>query len=251
MTLRDDMVFTPDLGPQHRAAAPTRAREERRIAAAQKRGGVLSKINTARSIRRRRAYSRRAKAGAKKVTLARRGAAGLARGASRLATRAVGGTPVGIAATVLILGALVAVRLATGRPFEGIGESMNRVLLGDLDDQARAKMETRHQLGGDKHIARMSGQSGVIGAQVTELAKDLNKLHLQHEIGSSLLRERFPVNNVFDMLILRAKEKILEAWEANDGVRKAKQLRALLSPSGAFMEAFNKYTIAGEFLGVR
>lgn len=241
MTLTDAMVFAPDLGPQRRAAAPVRAREERRLAAAKKRGGVLQRLRRLRQLRRLRRQQRLAKSGRRAVGLARRGAGALARGAAaRAGARAAAANPIGLVVTALIVAGTVALRLGTGTPLEGLGERLNSAVLGDMDDEARAKMTVRRRFQSDEALAYIAGEAGrnKPNPQLVRLADDLTKYEQRLEIGASAFRRELPVNNLFDMLILRARDAIVGAWNAGGGEAKAEEaMRRIASHTNADTKA--------------
>lgn len=222
MTLRDDMVFIPSLGPPHQPTAQVRARQERKLAGTKKRRGVLAKLRAARTMKRRKTRTRRKKSGNRMVNVARGGASSLARGAAaRIGGRAIA-TPIGAVLGALLVAGIVTLRLATGKPLEGTGAMINRMVLGDMDDEARAKMAVRQRFQGDDDLARIRAADGDAGAnvQLTSVADDLVKMETRNQVGASLIREAFPVNNIVDMLIVRAKDKWLELWKGEGGPAK-------------------------------
>jgi len=225
MTQRDDMVFAPDIGPQRAASARVRAREDRALARARKRGGVLSKLRSAHQISRLRPMSRAARSASRVGAFARSGAAGAARGASRLGARALA-TPIGAIAGAVLVAGVVALRLATGEPLEGTGAMVNRMILGDMDDTARAKTATRQQLQGDSELTRIVGVEGKANSQIVAIADDLFKLNKRDELGASLLREAFPANSTLDILIARAAQAFRDAWVGADGPGATAQFKA-------------------------
>ena len=93
------------------------------------------------------------------------------------------------------------------------------MLLGDLDEDARANMATRKRLGGDRDIARIIGQEGRVNSQVARLHSDLAAIAKRDEIGATLLKSEpgMQVNGLLDMLILRARDKFLEAFNGSGG----------------------------------
>ena len=226
MTLTDAMIFAPDLGPRQQASAPVRAREERRLAAAKKRGGSLQRLRRLRQARRLRRRGRAARSGRRALGVARQGAGALARGAAtRAGVGAAVANPVGLLITALVVAGTVALRLGTGTPLEGLGESLNSAILGDVDDEARAKMTVRRRFQSDDALSYIAGEAGrnKPNPQLARLSDDLIKIEKRFEIGASLLRKEFPANNIVDMLILRAQEAVLGAWNAVGGKQKAEE----------------------------
>lgn len=210
MTRRDDMVFRPDLGRRiAEPTAPVRARADR-IAArrAEAKGGPIRRAAGALAARKLLLRRRR---------IARlqglRGARSARGGAGPKAARFIP-NPLAILATVGVAAAAVATRLISGRSFEGIGQEVNNILLGDLDDEARAKRTVRERFRGDPNIARIVGQEGKVTGQIAALGEDLFKLELEQEKARSAFAShpRFQVNGYADMLILRIRDKIQQVW---------------------------------------
>lgn len=206
MSARDDMVFRPSLGTKHGTDAVARARTERKLAEKLGKRGPVAKFLRARIAR---ASMRIASAAA---------------GGARIGAAARGGAPVpgvlgkvgtaGVAA--LLVAGVVTLRLASGQPLEGTGAYLNKLILGDLDDEARAKMTTRRQFESDADLTRIAGNTGV-NSQLVSVAADLQRLNLRDEIAKSAIEAAFPVDNLLDMLILRAQKAFLAAWQGAGG----------------------------------
>ena len=227
---RDDIVLRPDL-TELRQTPRSRAREERRMARAGRRRGPLARLARRAAVSQgiRRATARRRKlARARRVGVGR-AAMGLGRTAASMgghAARAAGAGPVGLIVAAVVLAAVITTRLATGRSFENMGEQVNKLLLGDLDEEARATMDTRHRLQGDDNLTRFIGQQGTISNQVASVFEDLKK-HRKRELdGRALFREdmHFQTNGLSDMLILRAKDAFLQAWNGEGGPHSVENL---------------------------
>lgn len=220
MSRRDAMVISPNLGRQLEPTAAVTARQERRMAG-QKRSGILRKLRLAKQAKKVRRRKRHKKALKRTTRLATRGAGGLMR---RAGARALG-TPIGAAVGALLVAGVALLRLASGQPLEGTGEMVNRMVLGDMDDEARARTTTRNQLQGDSEITRIVAKTGSDNAQVQSIGKDLFDMHKRSEIGASLMREEFPANNIIDMLILRGRDAFMKAWNGNDGPGRIEEAR--------------------------
>ena len=229
MTQRDDMVFTPDIGEQRQPTARVRGVEERRMHQAKKKGGIIRRMRQLRRIRQR--ARRRAGRPGKTSATARRIASAGRRGATRLAAR--GGaralaTPVGAVVGGLAVAALVALRLKSGRPIEGMAEDLNSAILGTTDDEARARQTTKQQLKSNSNLTSILGRehaaaikegktSAPVNSQVARLAAEFTRLNTRDEIGRSIIRGAFPVNNTLDMLILRGRDAVVAGWKGEGG----------------------------------
>jgi len=230
---RDDMVIRPRLDGGDRAAAPVRAREERRLYRGKKKGRLFGRMVKARMGRKaaRRAGGALKARRAAKLARASRAAAGAGRGAAAAAARggarAAASNPIGwIVAAVVVVGA-VAGRLISGRSFENMGANINKVLLGDLDEQARAASDTRQRFAGDSQLAEIVGKEGRVNSQVSSIFTDLKNMRERELRGASLFREdkAFQGNStILDQLIVRGADAIKKGWDALDGNGRVEKL---------------------------
>lgn len=209
MAEADDMVFSPSFGKIAAPTAKQMAQEDRRLFKATDKRSLVSKLEVLkarRELERQRAQRKRQR----RVRQFRAGAVAAGRGNLKSAVT----TGVGAAAAVLVVGSLVALRLASGRSFENMGAKVNQILLGDIDDKARAKIATRRQLASDSDLARIIGTQGAVNSQIASVAQDLNRLNYERERAVSAFREdpRFQDNGIFDQMIERAKSLILSAF---------------------------------------
>lgn len=220
MSGRDDMVIRPRLKAPV-ASAQVRSREERRIDRLKRKGGLLHRLLRARAVR-GRSRRRRMRSVKRTGSLARSGA-GLAR---NTAARGAVMNPIGATIAVAAVAAAAAVRLATGRSFENMGQAINNILLGNMDEEARANLQTRKRLGGDSDIARIIGQEGRVNSQILSLHKDLAAMAKRDMVGASLIRSEkdMQVNNTLDMLLLRAEAKWHEEWRGSEGPNALKEI---------------------------
>tara|TARA_Y100001938_G_scaffold146773_1_gene226427 strand:+ start:444 stop:1205 length:762 start_codon:yes stop_codon:yes gene_type:complete len=223
VTQRDDMVVRPTLGPQQQASAKTRAREERRIARAHGKGGVLRRLRMAQQMRRRRRRLHVARQRQKRKAMQMAGRAAIGRGATavagaagaRIAARVGAGAlfsnPVTGVLAALAVGAAISHKLYTGKSFEQMGDQLNDMLLGDLDDEARAKMTVRHRFQGDELLSRIRGREGKVNSQLSRLHSDLLSIEKEREVGRSLIVSQFGVDGTWDMLLKRFEDKYIRA----------------------------------------
>ena len=203
------------------------------MSGAGKRGGVLSKVRTALNVRRGYRAATAARASSRIIGA---GARGAGRGVARLGARAAG-TPVGLIVGALAIAGVVALRLASGQPLEKTGEIINQMFLGDLDNEARAKMRTRDQLESNPDLLRIAGQDG-FNSQLKDVADNLYNINKRDVDGEELFRREFPSNNILDMLILRARDKFVALWKGNgDDAKLATMVERLGAASEMHPEA--------------
>lgn len=214
---RDDLVLRPTLGADLQATATRRAGDAGKMGRV---GSLLDRVRDRVERRRGVASTVRAAAIRGSIAVARYGARGAAafatRGVSAVAARGAATLP-GLILAALVVGGFAAVRLGTGQPLEGLGAQINRIVLGDADDEARARMATRDQMTGDSQLARIAGQEGQVNGQMRRLFDDLYKLNRRQEVGATLLREAFPTNSTLDLWILAAAEALKRSWAAAGG----------------------------------
>lgn len=162
--------------------------------------------------------------------MASRGAMAVRSGAiaARGATAASGASAaVGGLVAAGVIAAAVITRLASGQSFENMGQQVNNILLGDMDDEARASAGARKRLSGDSDIARIVGREGRVNSQIASLHKDLKKLQLRDEIGASLIKSQTGMQNngLFDMLIIRGRDAFLRSWNGSGGPAATEEFR--------------------------
>ena len=217
MTDHDAMVIRPRLRGDEAARevdARARAREERREhrhIRDRKKSTVarLMRAKMARKVmrRRNRAMQRRSSMkGARK---------GLAKsGAGRLIGAVGGGKLMMVAVSLLVVQ-----RLASGQSFENAGAHLNRKLLGDLDDKARAGITVRKRLSADSDLAYMRGQDEKFATEIEAISESMYDFELRREQFRSRVMEdkHFQVNSTLDQLILRARDAFLTMWNASGG----------------------------------
>lgn len=228
MASRDDMVIRPRIKglDGRQTSALERAREERRMAGVKKSGllGKVARVKGARRVTRRRRLKTSA------TILSRARGAGVVSTGIRIggsvAKRAAVFNPIGMAVAVLVVASAVALRLVSGRSFENMGQLVNNMLLGDMDETAKASMETRQMMGSDTDIARIIGQEGGVNSQIAQVHKTLAMLRKRDLVGRSLIMTEagMQANGVFDMLILRARRIFLIAFKGSGGDEAVKRL---------------------------
>jgi len=230
MTLRDDMIFRPTLGPDAQPTAKTRAREERQHNLQHRKGGALRRLRMAQQMRRRKRRIQQDRNQSKIRGARMMGRPGLARAASGLASTVRGGVVRGVlsnpytaAIAGLIAGGIVLFRLGSGKSFEQMGDELNNMMIGDLDEAGRARMTVRHRFQADPLMARIRSQTGKHNMQMRRIAEDLFRVEKQYEDGKALIERGFGVNGTWDMLILRASEAFAKAWKAIGGSHKIEQ----------------------------
>jgi hypothetical protein len=202
---RDDMVLRPRLQGVTGAKpkAEQRAAVERSLRA---RGGL------------RRFIANRAKAYAARTLSGAAQESGLARG--------IGGKA-GIAAGAVIVAALVAARLISGKPFEGMGLELQTMLLGDQPQEAIAKRKTREQFQQNEAAMQIAGRYGITD-QMRQAGEKLYHLNLAEEVGKNKIDRMFPQDGTLDLIILRLRNLFTGAWESKGIPAKIAQVRETL-----------------------
>lgn len=202
---RDDMVLRPRLQGVTGAKpkAEQRAAVERSLRARSGLGRFIAN--------RAKAYSAR--------TLSRAAQeSGLARG--------IGGKA-GIAAGAVIVAALVAARLISGKPFEGMGLELQTMLLGDQPQEAIAKRKTREQFQQNEAAMQIAGRYGITD-QMRQAGEKLYHLNLAEEVGKNKIDRMFPQDGTLDLIILRLRNLFMGAWESKGIPAKIAQVRETL-----------------------
>ena len=136
MASRDDMLMIPRL-EEGQSASFVRAREERQLAKFGKgRRGTLRRIAKIKAAR--VAKSKLARGRGRRLHAAR---GGMGLGTAARVGRVM--NPVGLAVVSAVVIGGIATRLSTGKSFANVGAGLNKAILGDLDERARADAQTR------------------------------------------------------------------------------------------------------------
>lgn len=222
---RDDMVFSPTaeaLGTV--GGARSQIRQQRRIdRIMRKRHGRLARMARVRAATKRRRIVRAARS--------RVGSSLARRGASRILM-----TPPGwVIAALVVLGAVV-LRLATGRSYENIGQKINDVILGDLDDEARALIAARGEVIQDGGLMEQIAREDKIGSHARRLlAYHTRRARIEQKAWAAIMRDKdMQVNGILDMIVIRLADGVKEFFTKGAGkaeVDKLKQAYARASGS--------------------
>lgn len=217
-----EMIFRPRLGDVDVTRAKARSREQRKIEKALRdRFGGVRRLLRARIGR--KLEELRALGGLSRLVGGATEAAGLGEAAG--GARAIGAAgPLGILVGVLAVAGIVGARIAAGKSFEGIGEELNKLLLGDIDDEARANRTVRESLKADENLSYFVARNGITD-QVREMAAGLKEQALQEEKGKSLIREEFWNNStLIDQLVVRGVDAWKRAWSGRGLDASAKKI---------------------------
>jgi len=210
MADRDDMVLIPRVD-EGKSSSFVRAREERQLSKFGKgrRGHLrrLAKIKAARVARKKLARRRGMR------VAAARGGVGV--GTAGKAARVMNPVGLGIMAAVVVGG--IATRLSTGRSFANLGAGMNKALLGNLDERARADNSVRGQMQSDNDLMRAAGQSGVTD-QMASIFKDMRDLKQKELEGASLINEdaHFQSAGTTELLIDAGADELKKLFTDDD-----------------------------------
>ena len=202
MSSRDDMVLRPRLQGVTGAKpkAEQRAAVERSLRARSGLGRFIAN--------RAKAYSARTLSGAAQES-------GLARG--------IGGKA-GVAAGAVVVAALVAARLISGKPFEGMGLELQTMLLGDQPQEAIAKQRTREALQANEGIMQIAYRYGFTD-QILKVQDNLYKMNLTEETNKHKIRTMIPVDGTLDLLILRLRNMFTGLWHEKGIEKKFEDVR--------------------------
>jgi len=135
--------------------------------------------------------------------------------------------PWSLALGTLAMAGVAATRLASGKPLEGTAADLNKIMLGDMDEEARAHRQTRNMMAGDQAIAHIYVEHGK--GEIEELYEHHYDLNLRREKSRTKFNEAFPVDSTLDMLIIRARDVFLRLWNGGEGPEKADRLAGKLS----------------------
>lgn len=211
---REDITLRPQLEDSEEALARLpRAREAANIA--RLRLAVRENQIVSRVIRHKAAQ--RALAAAQQAT-ARSASSSFVGAAAGGASRAVLAGTVG-ALFVVGAAATVGQYLFDGGTLEELGHDLNGLLLGDTDDQARARGASRDYLGSNPALVAHIGRKGLSPA-IEKVARSLASRAELHQKGVSRIMEARGMNTAtggLDMLLVRLRAAFGRGWASAGG----------------------------------
>lgn len=218
----DDMVVKIPLDA--RAPSRRRANESALLDRQRRKGGLFGKMMR---VRNRLSLARRAvqHPGRFASALVRGGAASMGRAAASRASR-VFANPIGLLVGAVVVGVVAAGRIMSGRSFENMGAELKQMLLGDASAKALAAGDVRQGLMADDHVAAVVGREGQVNSQIGRVFNDLKKLREADHLGREMMERdpHFQSNNTADILVMRARDMLVQSWENCGGPSSAYQL---------------------------
>ena len=232
MSGRDDMILRPTLEEVHGTDAATRGRVSRRIQEQESGRGLFSRLARRRAAE-RLARRRVGQAGVR--NLAGRRTAGMAlRSTAGRALAAAGktgrfllnpGTAIGM---VALFAAGYAASRATGTTFSELGQFLNNTLLGDIDDEARARTMSAERVISDPNIAAHIGRRGQVDAEFKQAVQLMYEAERPEQIGASKLTTEFPAIDDFELYLRAIERGFSSGWNAREGNEAARRLLQLI-----------------------
>lgn len=216
MSSRDDIVFRPSVGKRERPRSVRRAIEERRHERTYNRGLRRRLAQLQAAARLRRLGRAKTRAAMSRVSVASaRGLGAASSGRSALGAAARAGV-VGVAVGAAVVGIIALTRVLSGRSLENLGATLNKAVLGDLDEEARARMEVKRDFQGDANVARFIQQRGGVTDELRQIGGDLIEMRKRKLVGASLFVEDpdFQVNSNLEILATRAATKLGAVWRS-------------------------------------
>jgi len=215
----DAITIRVRMGDRQSASVPTRAREDRVLQDHARKRGFLARL-ARRGIR---ALNGTASAVGR--------AAGFDRIDAGLRTGRMLMTPAGAIGSAVVVGALVGLRLGTGRSFENMGENLKQMALGNLSPDAMADQQARGFIASRPNLLAIMGMEDGADDQIHELFRDVRELARRDLAGRArLMRDpRFQANQLIDNLILSGANRLWASWESNGGPAKIEELGRALS----------------------
>lgn len=139
---------------------------------------------------------------------------------------------------VIVAAALVALRLATGRSFEGMGTDMRDAMFGSLDERAAGEKFARGELRDDE-VARLVANRGTTDGSPRRIFDVLAEQEARRVRGSQLIDadRGMQVNNAADIVILRGATFIQEMRNAGVPEEVAKFRQAMQQRAKAAEQA--------------
>ena len=91
------------------------------------------------------------------------------------------------------------------------------MLLGDMDERARAKRTVRDAVSGDLDLARIQGITGKHNQQIAKIMRDMYAMEYRNEVGATIMRREFRVPSTLDLLIEQVAKSFERKWREIGG----------------------------------
>lgn len=232
MSGRDDMILRPTLEDVHGTDAATRGRVSRRIQEQESGRGLFSRLARRRAAE-RLARRRVGRAGVR--NLAGRRTAGMAlRSTAGRALAAAGKTgrfmlnPATAAGMVGLFAASYAASRMSGASFSEVGQFLNNTLLGDIDDEGRARTMAAEKVISDPNVAAFIGRRGQVDSDMRKAVELMYESERPQQIGASQLATAFPAIDDFELYLRAIERGFSSGWDAREGSESARRLLELI-----------------------
>ena len=233
MSGRDDMVMRPTLEEVHGTDAATRGRVSRRIQEQESGRGLFSRLARRRAAERlaRRRVGRagvRNLAGRRTMGMALRSTAGRALAAAGKTGRFML-NPATATGMLGLFAATYAASRMTGATFSEVGQFLNNNLLGDIDDEGRARTMAAEKILSDPNVAAHIGRRGQIDAEVKQAVELMYQAERPQQTGGSQLATAFPAIDDFELYLRAIERGFSKGWDASYGNEAAVRIIEMMS----------------------
>lgn len=221
MSGRDDMILRPTIQETYGNDAAGRSRVDRRVDEHSRGRGLFSRLARRRAAQ-HLARNRVTRSAVRNTGLRKSIGGALASTATR--SMAAAGrfgrfmlNPTTAAGMLGSFAALYAAKEITGKPMSQLMQIMNNYVLGNVDDEARARVGIGQRLSADQNLVQHIGRRGQIDDEIRQAANLMYESERSIEIGQSIIGTDFPALDSFDVLIRIFEREFSEGFASNNG----------------------------------
>ena len=233
MSGRDDMILRPTIREVHGTDAAARSRVGRRVPEQAEGRGLFARLARQRAAR-RLAEMRRSRGAVSRAAGRRMGGA-----AGRSMTgRVIGGAgkmgrfmfnPATAAGMVGLAAGMYAASRTTGVTMSEIGQFINNMVLGDVDDEGRARTMAAEKVMADPNVAAFIGRRGAVDQEIKDAIRIMAEAERPQQIGASAIATEFPAVDDFELYLRALERGFSEGWDANEGQEAARHVLEAIS----------------------
>jgi len=233
MSGRDDMVLRPTIREVHGTDAAARSRVGRRVPEQAEGRGLFARLARQRAAR-RLAEMRRSRGAASHAATRRMGG----RGGRSMTGRLIGGAgkmgrfmfnPATAAGMVGLAAGMYATSRATGVTMSEIGQFLNNIMLGDIDDEGRARTIAAQKVISDPNVAQFIGRRSVVDKEIQDALRLMTDAERPQQIGASRISTEFPAVDDFELYLRAIERGFSKGWDAKEGQEAARHVLEAIS----------------------
>ena len=141
--------------------------------------------------------------------------------------------PATAAGMVGLAAGMYAASRTTGVTMSEIGQFINNMVLGDVDDEGRARTMAAQKVMADPNVAAFIGRRGAIDQEIKDAVRIMAEAERPQQIGASAIATEFPAVDDFELYLRAIERGFRSGWDAADGEQAAAGIMQAVQNSGS------------------